>query len=171
MEETKELQNVYKVFRTLIYVTLLIEFFVYAMPYQTLASLGSLFFDFHDRLTQFAIYKHGNLIYSKIFTIVLVIITSIGTKNKKHIEFDAQKMVYYPLVAGLVLLILSVWVYGLNMSTRFYAVRANVWIYMIASIFGTLFVHTALDNIWKHLKTGLLNDRFNFENESFEQNE
>ena len=171
MEETKELQNVYKVFRTLIYVTLLIEFFVYAMPYQTLASLGSLFFDFHDRLTQFAIYKHGNLIYSKIFTLVLVIITSIGTKNKKHIEFDAQKMVYYPLVAGLVLLILSVWVYGLNMSTRFYAVRANVWIYMIASIFGTLFVHTALDNIWKHLKTGLLNDRFNFENESFEQNE
>ena len=171
MEETKELQNVYKVFRTLIYVTLLIEFFVYAMPYQTLASLGSLFFDFHDRLTQFAIYKHGNLIYSKIFTLVLVIITSIGTKNKKHIEFDAQKMVYYPLVAGLVLLILSVWVYDLNMSTRFYAVRANVWIYMIASIFGTLFVHTALDNIWKHLKTGLLNDRFNFENESFEQNE
>lgn len=46
MEETKELQNVYKVFRTLIYVTLLIEFFVYAMPYQTLASLGSLFSTF-----------------------------------------------------------------------------------------------------------------------------
>ena len=28
MEETKELQNVYKIFRTLIYVTLLIEFFL-----------------------------------------------------------------------------------------------------------------------------------------------
>ena len=49
MEETKELQNVYKIFRTLIYVTLLIEFFVYAMPYQTLASLGTLCLDFHDR--------------------------------------------------------------------------------------------------------------------------
>lgn len=29
----------------------------------------------------------------------------------------------------------------------FFALRLNIWIYMIASIFGTLFVHTALDNI------------------------
>ena len=74
MEETKELQNVYKIFRTLIYVTLLIEFFVYAMPYQTLASMGTLMLDFHDRLAQFAIYRHGNLIYSKLVTLFLVII-------------------------------------------------------------------------------------------------
>ncbi len=171
MEETKELQNVYKIFRTLIYVTLLIEFFVYAMPYQTLASMGTLMLDFHDRLAQFAIYRHGNLIYSKLVTLFLVIITCIGTRNKKHIEFDAQKMVYFPLAVGLTLVVLSVWVYGWNMTARFYAVRANIWIYMLASIFGTLFVHTALDNISKHLKTGLMKDRFNFENESFEQNE
>ena len=55
MEETKELQNVYKIFRTLIYVTLLIEFFVYAMPYQTLASMGTLMLDFHDRLAQYTV--------------------------------------------------------------------------------------------------------------------
>ena len=147
MEETKELQNVYKIFRTLIYVTLLIEFFVYAMPYQTLASMGNLMLDFHDRLSQFAIYKHGNLIYSKLVTLLLVFVTCIGTRNKKHIEFDAQKMVFIPLGAGLALVVLSVWVYGWNMPARFYAVRLNIWIYMIASIFGTLFVHTALDNI------------------------
>ena len=92
MEETKELQNVYKIFRTLIYVTLLIEFFVYAMPYQTLASLGTLCLDFHDRLSQFVIYQHGNLIYSKVVTLLMVCVTCIGTKNKKKIEFDAQKI-------------------------------------------------------------------------------
>ena len=171
MEETKELQNVYKIFRTLIYVTLLIEFFVYAMPYQTLASLGTLCLDFHDRLSQFAIYKHGNLIYSKLVTLVMVIITCIGTRNKKKIEFDAQKMIFIPLVTGLVLLIFSVLIYGWDMSIRLYAVRANIWVYMLASVFGTLFIHTALDNASKHLKTGLLDDRFNLENESFEQNE
>ena len=74
MEETKELQNVYKIFRTLIYVTLLIEFFVYAMPYQTLASMGTLMLDFHDRLAQFTIYKHDNLIYSKLVTLLLVFV-------------------------------------------------------------------------------------------------
>ena len=32
-------------------------------------------------------------------------------------------------------------------------------------------VHVALDNVSKYLKEGLMKDRFNFENESFEQNE
>ena len=39
------------------------------------------------------------------------------------------------------------------------------------SIVGTILVHIALDNISKYLKDGLLKDRFNFENESFEQME
>ena len=40
---------------------------------------------------------------------------------------------------------------------------------MAASIIGTILIHVALDNISKFLKEGLLKDRFNFENESFEQ--
>ena len=40
---------------------------------------------------------------------------------------------------------------------------------MAASILGTILIHVALDNISKFLKEGLLKDRFNFENESFEQ--
>ena len=40
---------------------------------------------------------------------------------------------------------------------------------MLASIIGVVLVHIALDNISKFLKEGLLKDRFNFENESFEQ--
>ena len=39
------------------------------------------------------------------------------------------------------------------------------------SVVGTVLVHVALDNISKYLKDGLLKDRFNFENESFEQME
>lgn len=42
---------------------------------------------------------------------------------------------------------------------------------MIASLAGVILVHTALDNISKFLKDGLMKDRFNFENESFEQSE
>ena len=152
MEETKEIQSAYKFFRTFIYVSILIEFFVFAMPYQALATGGSLMMDFHERLSQFFIYRHDNLIYSKVATLIIVVITCIGTRNKKHIQFDAQKMVFLPLVLGMALLGVSVWIYGMNMSHRFYGIRTNVWIYMVASIFGTLFVHTALDNISKYLK-------------------
>ena len=45
----------------------------------------------------------------------------------------------------------------------------NTWLYMLTSIVGVVLVHIALDNISKFLKEGLLKDRFNFENESFEQ--
>ena len=52
---------------------------------------------------------------------------------------------------------------------RFYTISLNIWLYMAASILGTICIHVALDNISKFLKEGLLKDRFNFENESFEQ--
>ena len=88
----------------------------------------------------------GNLVWSKIATIVLICITCIGTRNKKHLEFDARRQVFYPLVSGLFVTILSIWLFGHRMG-----------------------IHVALDNISKFLKKGLLKDRFNFENESFEQ--
>ena len=55
------------------------------------------------------------------------------------------------------------------MDTRFYTIALNLWLYMAASIVGTILIHVALDNISKFLKEGLLKDRFNFENESFQQ--
>ena len=55
------------------------------------------------------------------------------------------------------------------METRIYSITLNRWLYMAASVIGTILVHKALDNISKFLKEGLLKDRFNFENESFEQ--
>lgn len=45
----------------------------------------------------------------------------------------------------------------------------NTLLYVATSIIGVVLVHIALDNISKFLKEGLLKDRFNFENESFEQ--
>ena len=33
------------------------------------------------------IYHDGNLVYSKIATVLLICITCVGTRNKKHLEF------------------------------------------------------------------------------------
>ena len=52
---------------------------------------------------------------------------------------------------------------------RVYIFSLNTLLYMAASIIGVVLVHIALDNISKFLKEGLLKNRFNFENESFEQ--
>ena len=169
MEETKELQTAYKIFRAVIYVSLLMEFFEYAIDPAILDHWGGIVCDVHDRIKRWFIYNDGNLVWSKIATVVVVCITCIGTRNKKHLEFDARRQVLYPIVGGIFTLILSVWLFNHRMETRFYSIALNIWLYMAASILGTILIHVALDNISKFLKEGLLKDRFNFENESFEQ--
>lgn len=169
MEESKELQGFYKIFRAVIYISVLMEFFEYAIDPRTIDGFGGVVCDLHDRIKQWFIYHDGNLVYSKVVTFLLVCITCVGTRNKKHLEFDARRQVLYPLVSGVGLLIVSVWLFGYAMDTRLYALRLNIILYMVATIIGTVLVHVALDNISKFLKEGLMKDRFNFENESFEQ--
>lgn len=169
MEETKELQTAYKIFRAVIYISLLMEFFEYAVDPQLLDFWGGIVCDVHDRVKRWFIYHDGNLGWSKVATILVICVTCVGTRNKKHLEFDARRQVFYPIVGGFLLLILSVWLFGHRMQAVLYALPLNIWLYMLVSIVGTVLIHIALDNISKYLKDGLLKDRFNFENESFEQ--
>lgn len=108
MEETKELQTTYKIFRYLIYLSLIVEFFEYAINPELLDYWGGILCDIHDRIKRWYIYQDGNLIWSKIATFILICITCIGTRNKKHLEFDARHQVLYPLFGGLIVLILSI---------------------------------------------------------------
>lgn len=112
MEESKELQGLYKIFRCAIYVSLLLEFFEYAIDPAMLDHFGGVVCDIHGRIKRWIIYQDGNLVYSKIATFVLICITCIGTRNKKHLEFDTRRQVLYPLISGIGLTILSVWLFG-----------------------------------------------------------
>lgn len=176
MEESKELQTAYKIFRSLIYVSVVLEFFMFALDPQILDFWNGIVGDIHGRMKQWFIYNDGHLVYCKIATFLLVCITCIGTRNKKQLEFDTRRQVLYPFVFGVGLLILAVLFFNFDytgneefLSTRIYTIRLNIIFYMIFTIIGTILIHVALDNISKFLKEGLLKDRFNLENESFEQ--
>ena len=171
MEESKELQGFYKIFRAVVYVSVLLEFFEYALDPAQLDGWGGILCDIHERIKRWMIYNDGHLVHSKVATFLLICITCIGTRNKKHLEFDARRMVLYPLVCGVGLIVASVWLFGHPIQVRLYTLPLNVWLYMAASLVGVVLVHVALDNISKFLKDGLMKDRFNFENESFEQTE
>lgn len=169
MEESKELQGFYKIFRAVIYISVLLEFFEYAIDPATLDSWGGILCDIHGRIKRWMIYNDGNLIYSKICTFILICITCIGTRNKKKLEFNAKKQVILPLAFGLALIGTSIWLFNNPMEMRLYTLPLNVILYMIASLIGVILIHISFDNISKFLKEGLLKDRFNLENESFEQ--
>ena len=169
MEESKELQGAYKIFRAVIYLSVLLEFFVYAFNPAPSDGWENILYDLHGRIRRWLIYQDGHLVYSKVATFLLVCITCVGTRNKKHLEFNARKQVLYPLVGGVLLLVLSVWLYNHPMDVYLYSLRLNIILYMAATVVGVVLAHIALDNISKFIKEGLLKDRFNFENESFEQ--
>ena len=143
MEETKELQTMYKIFRCLIYLSLIVEFFEYAIDPALLDYWGGIVCDIHSRVKRWFIYMDGNLVWSKIATIVLICITCIGTRNKKHLEFDARRQVLYPLVSGVALLIAAVWLFGFILNVRLYNLPLNVILYMGTTIVGTILVHVA----------------------------
>ena len=169
MEESKDLQTLYKVFRTFIYVSLIVEFFEYAINPDVLDHWGGILVEIHDRLKLLDVYQNGHLLHSKVMTLLIICITCIGTRNKKHLEFNAKKMVIYPISIGIVLMFLSVWVFYQHWTPNFFTLYSSTWLYFFMSIVGTILCQIALDNISKYLKEGLLKDRFNFENESFEQ--
>lgn len=115
------------------------------------------------------IYNDGHLYLSKLTTFLIVCITCVGTKNKKDLEFDSKRNVIYPIIFGTLLTVFSVWAYSYRIDPVFYAFPINIWLYFAATVIGTILIHIAFDNISKFLKHGLLSDRFNLENESFEQ--
>ena len=149
MEESKEIQSIYSIFRVVIYVSLVVEFFEYACNPELLDTFAGVLTDLHERMGRWLIYQPGHLAYSKIATLLLVII--------------------WPIVIGFVLVLLAVWLYYTDwLHYRLWIFPLSIWLYMVASIVGTVCVHVALDNVSKYLKEGLMKDRFNFENESFE---
>ena len=169
MEESKDLQTLYKVFRAFIYISLVMEFFEYALNPEILDFWGGILVDLHERIKVLDVYRDGHLLHSKVMTLLMICVTCIGTRNKKNLEFNARKMVVYPISFGTILMFLSVWVFNQNWTPRFFTLYSSTWVYMVMSVVGTVLVHVALDNISKYLKDGLLKDRFNFENESFQQ--
>ena len=169
MEESTDLQSLYKVFRTFIYASVILEFFEYAIDPNMLDFWGGVLVDIHDRIKLMDVYQDGHMLHSKIMTLLIICVTCIGTRNKKHLEFNAKTMVIYPISAGIILMFLSVWVFKQHWPPHIFTLHSSTWLYFVMSIVGTVLCHVALDNISKYLKDGLLKDRFNFENESFEQ--
>lgn len=56
MEESKELQGFYKIFRAVVYVSVLLEFFEYAIDPAVFDQWGGILTDIHGRIKRWTIY-------------------------------------------------------------------------------------------------------------------
>lgn len=167
MEETKEIQKVFNLFQGLIYFSIVIEIFVLILISKGIlpAVVNQLFL----RLSSLVIYQ--NVWYSKLSTLVLILIVSVGSKPKKDIRLNPAKHIIIPLLIGFVLFFGSTTFYFYdNINPIVLDLSVFDICYIILSLIGAVAIHVALDNVSKFVKSGLMQDRFNIENESFEQN-
>ena len=164
-EETREQQQMYNYFRSCIYIFLIIEI-VMNLPITA-----------DDRVTQFILdllarFKVFNSVSGcKVAELICICVVCIGTKAQKALKFNVKTMVIYPVLAGLTLVGMCFIFHGMNIGMSWFGFPANRILYALCSVVGTMLVHQGLDGIAKYYNYKVGEDRFNFENESFQQSE
>lgn len=161
MEESKELQKLYGFMQAFIYITVCIEILLFVhFPFsEQIMPLLS-------KMAKIPIYS--NILYSKLFTFFIIMVTCIGTRSKKDLELDPTKQIIFPLIFGFIMFFGSI----CFLLFKEKGVTSLEWYniaYIILSIIGATLINSALDNISKRIKSNFMKDRFNIENESFEQ--
>ena len=164
-EETREQQQMYNYFCSCIYIFLIIEI-VMNLPITA-----------DNRVTQFILdilarFKVFNSVSGcKVAELICICVVCIGTKAKKALKFNVKTIVIYPVLAGLTLVGMCFIFHGMNIGMSWFGFPANRILYALCSVAGTMLVHQGLDGIAKYYNYKVGEDRFNFENESFQQSE
>ncbi|MGM1428874.1 TraM recognition domain-containing protein [Sphingobacterium lactis] len=125
------------------------------------------FSHFLVRMARIPIYHYP--IHSKLFTLILICLVSIGTLSRKQKDLNPKNAITYPLVVGLMLLATSLWFYGRSGASPLPYTSWYDLGYIACTLGGTLLLHLAMDNISKIISSRLGKDRWNVEEESFMQ--
>ena len=164
-EETREQQQMYNYFRSCIYIFLILEI-VMNLPITADNRVTQFILDLLGRFRVF-----NSVSGCKVAELVCICIVCIGTKAKKALKFNVKTMVIYPVLEGLTLVGLCFLFHGMDFGMSWMGFSANRILYAICSVVGTMLVHQGLDAIAKYYNYKVGEDRFNFENESFQQSE
>lgn len=162
MDEGQDLKKMHDFLRSSVYFMLLIELIVF------------LRYDFGGFIQQVVrqiqkIDFYQNIFYAKLFLLVLLIFTCIGSRAQKKIELNLAKEIVLPVSIGLLIFFGSALLVPSPEPKTYLTFTLRDWLYILFSIIGTLLLNIGLDNISKFVQHNLMKDRFNIENESFEQ--
>lgn len=105
----------------------------------------------------------SNILYTKLFSVVFLALSCLGTKGVKEEKITWNK-IYVFLTIGFILFFLNWWLLALPLP-----VVANTGLYIFTMTAGYLSLLAAGVWISRLLKNNLMDDVFNTENESFAQ--
>lgn len=162
MDETREQQKIYSFMQTLVYFMLLLEVAVFC----GLPDLG-MFQPVLERLKGFPIYN--SIFYSKLSILFLQMLVSIGSRPQKQVEFNPYVQVGLPIGVGLLFFFGSAFFILLREPEQSQWYNWTSILFIVTGFIGCILLNVGFDNVSKQIRSGMLRDRFNDEQESFEQ--
>ena len=163
MEETREQQQMYNMFRSCIYLILIIEI-VMNLPVTTSNSMIAFVLELFHRFKVF-----DSVATCKVMELICITVTCIGTKARKSLKWNLKTMVLYPVLAGATMIVLCFVFYGMPFNGAFAGSPLNRCLYVLCSVVGTMLIHQGFDAIAQYLGMKIGDDKWDFDNESFEQ--
>ena len=91
MEESKELKNLYTMLQGAVYLTICLEILVFFGPFMHLPKIPM---DIILRFSCFPMYQ--NILFSKGFTLMLILVVATGTRAKKDLDWDVKNTLLCP---------------------------------------------------------------------------
>lgn len=104
-----------------------------------------------------------NILWTKLFTVVFLALSCLGTKGVKEEKITWNRIIVF-LSAGFVLFFFNWWLLDLPLP-----LEANAGFYILTMSVGYIFLLMSGTWMSRLLKTNMMDDVFNVENESFQQ--
>lgn len=113
-------------------------------------------------------------INAKFVTVFLIALVAIGTKAKKNQDLNIAKSIILPIVIGLMMIFSALIFVDESQNKKLPLILPNLNLYQIIyaflSFLGALITQVGADNISKLMKQKMGKDRWNVDEESFDQN-
>ncbi|WP_407490906.1 type IV secretory system conjugative DNA transfer family protein [Elizabethkingia anophelis] len=169
MQEQQHQIKIYGFFQKMVYFTVVMDCCMLFFLHANIKFLSNLLANFSKMVFFYP------PLHAKLATIVLIALVATGTKAKKKKDLNITKEIIIPIIIGLGMILGSLAFVNNagNNSLPKVLPGLNLFqiIYALLSLVGAIITQVGADNISKYMQLKMGKDRWNVEEESFDQNQ
>ncbi|HFK5538384.1 TPA: TraM recognition domain-containing protein [Elizabethkingia anophelis] len=169
MQEQQHQIKIYGFFQKMVYFTVVMDCCMLFFLHANIKFLSNLLANFSKMVFFYP------PLHAKLATIVLIALVATGTKAKKKKDLNITKEIIIPIIIGLGMILGSLALVNnaSNNSLPKVLPGLNLFqiIYALLSLVGAIITQVGADNISKYMQLKMGKDRWNVEEESFDQNQ
>ena len=169
MQEQQHQIKIYGFFQKMVYFTVVMDCCMLFFLHANIKFLSNLLANFSKMVFFYP------PLQAKLATIVLIALVATGTKAKKKKDLNITKEIIIPIIIGLGMILGSLALVNNagNNSLPKVLPGLNLFqiIYALLSLVGAIITQVGADNISKYMQLKMGKDRWNVEEESFDQNQ